>query len=79
MRFKKLILNGKKRRLSRALTIADLRLIAKRRTPKGPFDYTDGAAESETSLTRARNRFEAIEFLQIFFEMSPSLIHQRAH
>ncbi|MFM8384132.1 MAG: alpha-hydroxy acid oxidase [Actinomycetota bacterium] len=63
LRFKKLILSGKKRRLSRALTISDLRLIAKRRTPKGPFDYTDGAAESETSLARARDRYEAIEFI----------------
>ena len=50
VRFKKLDLNGRRRRLSKAHTIADLRAIAKRRTPKGAFDYTDGAAEAELSL-----------------------------
>ncbi|CAB4691245.1 MAG: alpha-hydroxy-acid oxidizing enzyme [Actinobacteria bacterium] len=62
MRFRKPIFNGRKRRLSRALTIYDLRDIAKRRTPKAPFDYTDGGADSESSLTRARQTFEKIEF-----------------
>src|SRR6187431_25502 len=62
MKFKKPELNGKKRRLSSALTIADLRTIAKRRTPKAAFDYTDGAAEGELSLARARQAFEDIEF-----------------
>jgi L-lactate dehydrogenase (cytochrome) len=62
MRFRKPIFNGRRRRLSRALTIYDLRDIAKRRTPKAPFDYTDGGADSESSLTRARQTFEKIEF-----------------
>jgi len=62
MRFRRPILNGRKRRLSRALTIYDLRDIAKRRTPKAPFDYTDGGADTESSLTRARQTFENIEF-----------------
>src|SRR6187399_1505882 len=62
MQFKKPELNGKKRRLDSALTIADLRTIAKRRTPKAAFDYTDGAAEGELSLSRARQAFEDIEF-----------------
>lgn len=62
LRFRKPIFNGKKRRLSRALTTYDLREIAKRRTPKAPFDYTDGGADTESSLTRARNAFEKIEF-----------------
>ena len=62
MRFRKPILNGRKRRLSRALTIYDLREIAKRRTPKAPFDYTDGGADTESSLMRARRAFERIEF-----------------
>ncbi|MBU6352528.1 MAG: alpha-hydroxy-acid oxidizing protein [Actinomycetales bacterium] len=63
LRFKPLILSGKKRRLTRALTIEDLRTLARKRTPKGPFDYTDGAAESESSLTRARNIYRDIEFV----------------
>ena len=44
MQFEKPELNGKKRRLKSALTIYDLKDIAKRRTPKAAFDYTDGAA-----------------------------------
>jgi L-lactate dehydrogenase (cytochrome) len=53
MQFKKPNFNGKERRLQSALTIYDLRAIAKRRTPKAAFDYTDGAAEQEISLARA--------------------------
>ncbi len=62
MRFKKPELNGKKRRLQGALTIHDLRAVAQRRTPKAPFDYTEGAAEAELSLGRARQAFEDIQF-----------------
>ncbi|TXK19446.1 alpha-hydroxy acid oxidase [Homoserinibacter sp. GY 40078] len=62
MKFKKPELDAKKRRLQGALTIADLRDIAKRRTPKAAFDYTDGAAEGELSLARARQAFEDVEF-----------------
>jgi L-lactate dehydrogenase (cytochrome) len=50
------------RRLSRAHTIADLRAMARRRTPRAVFDYTDGAAEQEVSLRRARRAFREIEF-----------------
>ena len=62
MKFKKPEFDGKKRRLQHALTISDLRDIAKRRTPKAAFDYTDGAAEGELSLARARQAFEDVEF-----------------
>lgn len=62
MQFKKPQLDGKKRRLDAALTIADLRKIAKRRTPAAAFDYTDGAAEGEISMRRARQAFEDVEF-----------------
>jgi L-lactate dehydrogenase (cytochrome) len=48
--------------LARAHTIADLRKIARRRTPRAVFDYVDGAAEAETSLRRARQAFEEVEF-----------------
>ena len=56
-------LRRKKRRLETAYTIWDLRDIAKRRTPKGPFDYTDGSAESEVSLERARQAYRDLEFI----------------
>ncbi|MFC5929940.1 alpha-hydroxy-acid oxidizing protein [Cryobacterium melibiosiphilum] len=62
MQFKSPELNAKKRRLDGALTIQDLRTIAKKRTPKAAFDYTEGAAEAEISLARARQAFEDIEF-----------------
>ena len=50
LQFKKPQLDPTKRRLAAALTIEDLRRIAKRRTPRAAFDYTDGAAEDELSL-----------------------------
>ena len=62
MQFKTPDLNARRRRLSAALTIEDLRAIAKRRTPRAAFDYTDGAAESELSLARARQAFADVEF-----------------
>jgi L-lactate dehydrogenase (cytochrome) len=55
-------LDAKKRRLESALTINDLRTIAKRRTPRAVFDYADGAAEEEISLARARQAFRDVEF-----------------
>lgn len=60
--FRKPVWSAKERRLSRALTIYDLRAIAKRRTPRAPFDYTDGAADTEVSLSRARTAFEQVKF-----------------
>lgn len=62
LRFRKVILSPRRRRLTRALTIYDLREIAKRRTPQAPFDYTDGGADTESSLTRARAAYEKLEF-----------------
>ena len=62
MQFKKPELDGRKRRLAAALTIEDLRAVAKRRTPRAAFDYTDGAAEGEISLRRARQAFRDVEF-----------------
>lgn len=71
LKFKKPTWSATERRLQSALTIHDLRLIAKRRTPKAAFDYTDGAAEQELSLTRARQAFEDVEF-------SPSILRPAA-
>lgn len=56
-------LRRKQHRLDQAYTIWDLRAIAQRRTPKGPFDYTDGSAESEVSLERARQAYRDLEFI----------------
>ena len=62
LRFERPTLDRTAARLKRAHTIADLRDIAKRVTPRAPFDYTDGAAEAEVSLQRARQSFQDIEF-----------------
>lgn len=62
LQFKRPRLNATRRRLEGAYTIEDLRAIAKRRTPKAAFDYTDGAAEDELSIQRARQAFRDIEF-----------------
>ena len=73
LKFKKPELNAKKRRLDKALTVEDLRKIAKRRTPKAPFDYTDGSAEGEISLQRARQAFEDIEFHPEILKPTPKI------
>ena len=62
MKFKRPVWSPKQRRLAGALTVEDLRRIAKRRTPKAAFDYTDGAADGEVSLARAREAFADVEF-----------------
>jgi L-lactate dehydrogenase (cytochrome) len=62
MQFKRPQFDATTRRLDAAMTIHDLRRIAKRRTPKAAFDYTDGAAEDELSIQRARQAFRDIEF-----------------
>jgi L-lactate dehydrogenase (cytochrome) len=72
VRTRRLELDATKRRLDRALTIADLRLIAKRRTPRAPFDYTDGAAEGEVTLRRARSLYNRLQF-------NPSILRDVSH
>ena len=62
LKFQRPTLDRTAARLAHAHTIADLRTIAKRVTPKAPFDYADGAAERELSLARARQAFEDVEF-----------------
>ena len=68
LRPKPLQLDPTRRRLDSALTIADLREVARRRTPRSVFDYTDGAAEGEISLRRARGTFASLEF-------RPAILH----
>src|SRR5688572_3975882 len=50
------------RRLSRALTIADLRTAATRTTPRSVFDYVDGAAEQEITAARNLAAFRRVVF-----------------
>jgi L-lactate dehydrogenase (cytochrome) len=55
-------LNPTDRRLARAGSIADLRLLARRRAPRAVFDYTDGAAGQELALRRSRHAYDRVEF-----------------
>ena len=73
LHFKKPDLNAKHRRLQSAQTIWDLRTIARRRTPAAAFDYTDGAAEGEISLRRARQAFRDVEFHPDILRPAPSV------
>lgn len=50
------------RRLASAASVDDLRRIARRRLPRGVFDYIDGAAEDEQTLAHNHAAFEAIRF-----------------
>src|SRR4051795_852429 len=54
-------LNGTERRLARAASVTDLRLLARRRAPRAVFDYTDGAAGEEVGLRRSREAFARVE------------------
>lgn len=49
-------------RVDRAASIEDLRDLARRRVPTVAYDYMDGAAGSEASLTRARQAFREVHF-----------------
>jgi L-lactate dehydrogenase (cytochrome) len=62
LRFSKPRLSPRQRRLAAAADVGDLRRVAERVTPRAPFDYADGAAEGEVSLSRARQAFADIEF-----------------
>ena len=68
LQFRKPAINPARRRLDAALTVDDLRRIARRRTPKAAFDYADGAAEAEISLARARRTFAELQF-------NPAILH----
>ena len=62
LQFKSPDFNARRRRLAAAQTIWDLRTIAKRSPPAAAFDYTDGSADEEISLRRARQAFRDIEW-----------------
>jgi L-lactate dehydrogenase (cytochrome) len=62
VRFKRIETDRTKRRLSRAANVEDLRTISKRRLPAGVFDYIDGAAEDELTLTANQSAFARVTF-----------------
>jgi L-lactate dehydrogenase (cytochrome) len=76
VRLRELELDPVERRLASAASVADLRLLARRRLPRGVFDYIDGAAEDERSLDRNSSSFGRLEFrprvLRDVAEVDPS-------
>ena len=60
------------RRMQSAANIADLRLIARRRLPRGVFDYVDGAAEDEITYRRNSSDYHNWEFV-------PSVLRDVTH
>jgi L-lactate dehydrogenase (cytochrome) len=62
LRFRRLELDPVARRLARAASVADLRAIARRRLPRGVFDYIDGAAEDERTMVANSAAFAAVTF-----------------
>jgi L-lactate dehydrogenase (cytochrome) len=62
LRFRRVEFDAAARRLERAASVADLRQIAKRRLPRGVFDYIDGGAEDERTLVENSAGFARIGF-----------------
>src|SRR3954471_8924348 len=49
--------------LSHAVSVEDLRAMARRRLPRAIFDFFDGGAEDETTLRENRAAFERVRLL----------------
>src|SRR5690349_11266122 len=62
MRFRRLQLDPVQRRLARAANVHDLRVMARRRLPRGVFDYIDGGAEDERTMAENSAAFHRIGF-----------------
>jgi L-lactate dehydrogenase (cytochrome) len=55
-------LSLRKRRLARSATVEDLRAIARRRLPRGVFDYIDGGAEDEVTMEENVAAYRRVTF-----------------
>ena len=62
LRFRPIEWSRVERRLARAANVEDLRELARRRLPRGVFDYVDGAAEDEVTYARNERGFDRLEF-----------------
>lgn len=62
VRFRPLRFRAVDRRLAAVASVADYRRIARRRLPRGVFDYVDGGAEDELTLRRNSEAFGRLEF-----------------
>lgn len=62
LQFRRMELSPVQRRLRQGVSVADLRAIAKRRLPRGVFDYIDGAAEDELTLSANTEAYRQVTF-----------------
>ena len=62
LRFEPVETDPAARRLRRSVSVADMRRIARRRLPRGVFDYVDGGAEDERTLRANGADFGHITF-----------------
>ena len=62
VRFKPIETDRIERRLARAASVHDLRAIARRRLPRGVFDYVDGGAEDERTLAANEAAYAAVTY-----------------
>jgi L-lactate dehydrogenase (cytochrome) len=62
VRFKRPTLDPVERRLLQCVSVEDMRRIARRRLPRGVFDYIDGGAEDERAMARNVDAFSAYQF-----------------
>lgn len=62
LRFKPIELDPVTRLLARSACVDDLRRAARRRLPRGVFDYIDGAAEDERTLASNAAAFATVTF-----------------
>src|ERR671910_1704654 len=62
MQFRRIELDANKRRLNKVASVEDLRRIARRRLPRGVFDYIDGGAEDERTMAANREGYARLTF-----------------
>jgi L-lactate dehydrogenase (cytochrome) len=62
VQFRRPTLNPLERRLQQCVSVEDMRRIARRRLPRGVFDYIDGGAEDERSMQRNVDAFAQYQF-----------------
>jgi L-lactate dehydrogenase (cytochrome) len=62
LRFRRFELDANRRLLARTADVWDLREAARKRLPRGCFDYIDGGAEDELTLERNVEAFRRFEF-----------------
>ncbi len=62
VQFQNVSLSPVERRLKRCVTVDDFRRVARRRLPRGVFDYIDGGAEDERTLRGNSSSFSRLEW-----------------